>query len=125
MECGAKRNYDTVNMINSESIKKIFGSNLKKLRLQRKLTQEQLAEFLDLQVQTISFVENGRAFVSSDVYAKICNFFDISLEFMFKPKFREQSSNEEYLKKEIIQMMSDCNEETLIKYRNILFCLKN
>ena len=112
-------------MINSESIKKIFGSNLKKLRLQKKLTQEQLAELLDLQVQSISFIENGRTFISSDVYANICNFFDVSLEFMFKPEFQEQTIQTKILKKEIIQMMSDCNEETLTKYRNILFCLKN
>lgn len=112
-------------MINSESIKKLFGRNLKKLRVQKKLTQEQLAECLELQVQTISFIENGRAFVSSDVYAKICNFFDVSLEVMFKPKFEEQTKGSQSLKKEILQMMSDCNEETLTKYRNILFCLKN
>lgn len=112
-------------MINSEGVKKIFGYNLKKLRLHRELTQEQLAEFLDLQVQTISYIENGRAFVSSEVYAKICNFFDVSLEFMFKPKFIEQIAKTEILKKEIIQMMSDCDNKTLAKYRNILCALKD
>lgn len=112
-------------MINSDYVRKIFGSNLKKLRLAKSLTQEQLAESLDLQVQTISFVENGRAFVSSDVCAKICNFFDVTLEVMFKPKFIEETSKGIALKKEIVQMMSDCDDSTLTKYRNILFALKN
>ena len=112
-------------MINSENIKKIFGSNLKKLRLKKSLTQEQLAESLNLQVQTISFIENGRAFVSSEVYAKICNFFDVSLEVMFKPKFTEETGKTEELKKEIVQMLSNCDDNTLTKYRNILFALKN
>jgi len=112
-------------MINSESVKKIFGNNLKKLRLQKELTQEQLAECLDLQVQTISYIENGRAFVSSDVCAKICNFFEVSLEVMFKPKFLEHTAKTEFLKKEIIQMLSDCDNRTLTKYRNILCALKN
>ncbi len=112
-------------MINSESIKKIFGSNLRKLRLQRGLTQEQLAEVLELQVQSITFIENGRTFVSSEVIAKICNYFDVSIEVMFKPKFIEQTDKAENLKKEIIQMMSDCNDKILTKYRNILFVLKD
>lgn len=112
-------------MINSESVKKLFGTNLKKLRLAKGLTQEQLAECLDLQLQTISYIENGRAFVSSDVIAKICNFFDVSLEFMFKPKFIEQIGKAEALKKELIQMMSDCDAKLLTKYRNILVALKN
>lgn len=112
-------------MINSESVKKLFGANLKKLRLEKDLTQEQLAECLDLQVQTISFIENGRAFVSGDVFAKICNFFDVSLEFMFKPKFVEKTAETEILKREILQLMSDCDAKLLTKYRNILVALKN
>ncbi len=110
-------------MINSKSIKKIFGNNLRKLRITKGLTQEQLAEMLDMQVQSITFIENGRTFVSSEVIAKICNFFDVSLEFMFKPKFLEQTDKAENLKKEIIQMMSDCDDKMLTKYRNILFVL--
>ena len=112
-------------MINSKNIKKIFGANLKNLRLEKSLTQEQLAECLGLQVQTISYIENGRVFISSDVFAKICNFFDVSLEFMFKPKFMEQTGKTESLKKELIQMMSDCDEKLLTQYRNVLVAMKN
>lgn len=112
-------------MINSESIKKIFGNNLKKLRSAKGLTQEQLAEILDMQIQSITFIENGRTFVSSEVIAKICNFFDVSLEVMFKLQFMEQTDKAENLKKEIVQMMSDCDDKTLTKYRNILFSLKD
>lgn len=112
-------------MINSDNIKKIFGANLKKLRISRNLTQEQLAEFLDLQVQTISFIENGRSFVSSELFAKICNFFDVSLEKLVKPQFLEYSEGMESIKKEIIQLLSDCDEKILTNYRNILLCLKN
>ena len=112
-------------MINSESIKDLFGTNLKKLRFEKGLTQEQLAECLELQVQTISFIENGRAFVSSDVFAKICNFFDVSPEFMFRFKFIEHIGKTETLRKEITQMMSDCDAKLLTKYKNILVALKN
>lgn len=111
-------------MINSESIKKIFGYNLKQLRLKKNLTQEQLAEIIALQVQTISFIENGRAFVSTEVFAKICNFFDVSPTVMFKPKFVEQTENATFLKKEIIQLMSDCDDKILTQYLNILIALK-
>lgn len=42
---------------------------------------------------------------------------------MFKPKFLVQTDKAENLKKEIIQMMSGCDDKMLTKYRNILFVL--
>lgn len=42
---------------------------------------------------------------------------------MFKPKFLVQTDKAENLKKEIIQMMSGCDDIMLTKYRNILFVL--
>ena len=41
-------------------LKKIFGNNLKKYRLKRKMTQEQLAELIDVSVQYISRLETGK-----------------------------------------------------------------
>jgi transcriptional regulator with XRE-family HTH domain len=39
---------------------KIFGANVKRLRKQKKLTQEKLAELSDLQPRTIQKIEAGQ-----------------------------------------------------------------
>ena len=59
-------------------VRKIFGNNLKNLREYKNLTQEQLAESLNLQTyQTINRIENGRTFVTRILLEKICKFFNI------------------------------------------------
>ena len=58
-------------------VKKIFGHNLRNLRESKNLTQEQLAEFLNLQTyQTINRIENGKSFITSELLEKMCRFFN-------------------------------------------------
>ena len=60
-------------------IRKIFGSALKNLRESKNLTQEQLAEYLELQsYQTINRIENGKSFTTVSLFEKMCEFFDVS-----------------------------------------------
>ena len=92
-------------------VRKIFGNNLKNLRENKNLTQEQLAEYLDLQAyQTISLIENGKSFVTSDLLEKICKFFNIEPYVLFlKP-------NQKYTPETLIKELTDKlgNEFTLI-----------
>ncbi len=65
-------------MDSTYDVKKIFGYNLKNLRESKGLTQEQLAEYLNLQTyQTINRIENGKSFITSRLLEKICKFFKI------------------------------------------------
>ncbi len=68
-------------------VKKILGHNLKNLREDRNLTQEQLAEALNLQTyQTINRIENGKSFITSSLLEKMCKFFNVeSYVFFLKP----------------------------------------
>ena len=50
-------------MSDSNKIKKIVGANFKKLRNAKNLTQEQLAEALKMQPNSIALIETGRTFV--------------------------------------------------------------
>ncbi len=60
------------------NVKKILGHNLKNFREAKNLTQERLAEALDLQTyQTINRIENGKSFVTSDLLEKMCKFFNV------------------------------------------------
>lgn len=111
-------------MIDSNNIKKILGRNVKQLRTSKGLTQEQLAEHLNLQRETIAFIETGTAFVSSDVLASICNFFNVEPNFLFKSKYIEPTEKEVNLKKEINRLMSNCNEEKLEYIFNFVNAIK-
>ena len=75
-------------------VKKIFGNNLKKLRESRKLTQEQLAEYLNLQTyQTVNRIENAKSFATAVLFEKICKFFNVE-PYMLLLK-QKQTYNEE------------------------------
>ena len=66
------------------SVKKIFGRALKELRDSKNLTQEQLAECLNLQTyQTINRIENGKSFVTSTLLETMCDFFNVAPSFFF------------------------------------------
>lgn len=57
-----------------------FSENLKKLRIQRKLTQEKLADFFGVTFQTISKWERGESYPDITLLPKIATFFNISID---------------------------------------------
>ena len=72
-------------MEDSKNINNILGARVKDLRLQKGLSQEQLAEILELHEKGVSQIENGRNFVTSKLLAKIVNFFQVAPYVLFTP----------------------------------------
>lgn len=64
-------------------IKKAFGEKLKRLRNKRKLTQEQLAEIIEMSPKNLSKIEVGTSFVSSETLEKILVALNVSAEELF------------------------------------------
>ncbi len=64
-------------MIGSNNIKKILGNNIRNLRKAKNLSQEKLAEIIGLERDSLSSIETGRAFTSSEVIANISNYFNV------------------------------------------------
>lgn len=52
-------------------IKKLLGKRIREIRLKRKLTQEKLAELVDIGTPNISYIENGKFAPSSETLEKI------------------------------------------------------
>lgn len=48
-----------------------LGKNIKKYRKLRGLTQEKMAELIEIEVRTLSLIETGNNFVSSKTLAKL------------------------------------------------------
>lgn len=112
-------------MFSSDDIKQNLGKNLKNLRIAKGLSQEKLAEFIGLERETISSIEVGRAFTSSEVLASFSNFFMVEPSYFLKSNFIEQTQKILDIKKSINCSLSDCDETTLKKYYNILLAIKN
>lgn len=64
-------------------IKKAFGEKVKRLRNKRKLTQEQLAEIIEMSPKNLSKIEVGASFVSSETLDKLLVALDVTAEELF------------------------------------------
>jgi transcriptional regulator with XRE-family HTH domain len=98
-----------------------FHSTLKKLRIDRGLTQSQLSDSLGLNgKQTISDYENGKSQPNIETLIKIADFFNISCDYLLGRDYNSsiiQKENLELktqykrLEKKLNQIMMIVNEE--------------
>lgn len=58
-------------------LKKAFGKRLKNIRLSKNLTQENLAELININQRQISKIETGEHFPSANTLEKLCNVLDV------------------------------------------------
>ncbi len=65
------------------NIKKNFGKKIKEKRLERQLTQEQLAEKIGISPKSLSQIELGNNFVSAENLELICEALVISPKILF------------------------------------------
>jgi len=63
-------------------MKNHFSIRLKELRIEKNLTQEQLAEILAVLPRTISYWENGKRECDFDMLISIADFFQTSIDFL-------------------------------------------
>ncbi len=74
-------------------LKKQFGYNLRLLRKSQNLTQEQLAEMINLNQRQLTRIENGVSFVSSKVLERLVIALNIDIKDLFDFKLKEIISN--------------------------------
>jgi transcriptional regulator with XRE-family HTH domain len=65
------------------NIKKTLGEKIKRVRKQRGLTQEKLAELIDIAPRNLSKIEVGACFVTAETLEKLLVALDISTEELF------------------------------------------
>lgn len=92
-----------------------LGENLKKYRLNRELTQEQLADILGVSAQAVSRWENGTTYPDITLLPTIASYFEITLDELMG---MEDFKSEEQLK-ELIAKLDENGSNGLI-YENIL-----
>ena len=98
-------------------IKKNFGKKVKYYRELRGFTQEELAEQLDLNSRSLSFLECGTNFVTANTLEKICNILKVTPKQLFDFNYYPQKPKN--FKNEIIKLL-DNNTEKLDDIYKIL-----
>jgi len=111
-------------MTESKDIKASLGAIVKELRNHKGITQEQLAEFLGLQPHTITKIETGRSFISSEVLAKLCNFFNVDPAFFFAKKAKVITEDDLNYIREIKQILPEFSSSKLKEIYNILLVMQ-
>ena len=64
-----------------------FGKRLKELRLEKRLTQQQLGDILHVCNQTISFWEIGSREPDLDNLVAIAKYFDVTIDFLLDENY--------------------------------------
>lgn len=62
--------------------KLIIGKRIRDLRMAHKLTQAQFAELIDISVNFLSEIENGKKGMSQDTLYKLCSKFAVSADYI-------------------------------------------
>ena len=72
-------------LITSNDVLQILGLRLKKARNEKKYTQEFVAENVNISPDLLRNIENGRNIGSIPTLLNLCNFLEITLDFLFEP----------------------------------------
>ncbi|MBQ4114315.1 helix-turn-helix transcriptional regulator [bacterium] len=104
------------------NLKKELGEKIKRVRKQRNLTQETLAEMVDISPRSLSNIELGVSFVKAETLEKILDSLNISTEELFANNHIK--SNHELIR-EIDKMINATQNNTklLEKIYKIIKCI--
>ena len=95
-------------------MKKMFGQRLRELRTAKKLTQETVAELIDIKPENYSRIENGLSFPKPENIVKLSKVLDVEIAELFQ--FSHLNDYEKILDAIIDKLKSD-KEATVITYK--------
>ncbi len=107
--------------MNEFDIKKLFGKRIKELKIKQGLTQEQLAEMIEVGERNLSKIECGNVFVKASTITKLIKALKVEPQELFEfSQYQEQNN----LKQELITAIqnNDVDVDLLYKiYRSIKY----
>ena len=107
--------------MNEPNFKKLFGKRIKELRIKQGLTQEQLAEMIEVGERNLSKIECGNVFVKASTITKLIKALKVEPQELFEfSQYQEQK----YIKQELINAIEndDVDIDLLFRiYRSIKY----
>lgn len=93
-----------------------FGTNLRRLRLNRKLTQDQLALLLKVSKSRISMYENGNREPSFEMLETIADFFNVDMNSLIQNEAEVHLSPSESSLISNYRKLNEEGQEKLLEY---------
>ena len=87
----------------------IIGERLKKARTDKKLTQEKLAEQLDVSIAFLSRIERGNSHISLKRLSEVCDILGVTEGYILNGA---SSSSHNYLSSEFNELLSNASPST-------------
>ncbi len=85
-----------------------IGQRIKEVRTQRQLTQENLANAVDVNVSHISNIETNKVKVSLTLLVAICNALDCTVDYILGSEYHAPTS---VVEKELLNTVKDLGQE--------------
>lgn len=96
------------------NIKKLLGRRIQEIRKSKKLTQEKVAEFVGIETNSLSNIETGRFYPTSENLEKIINVLDVTPSELFEC---EHLQDRDILISEINDMLVKYPEKIKVFYK--------
>ncbi len=103
-----------------DNLKKKFGQRVRKIRQKQNLSQEELAEKIDIAVNNMGKIERGESFVTAVTLEKLASVLDVKVEDFFK--FDSFVSIEEMKSELDFEKMSDDEITQLYRFYKLFLC---
>ncbi len=110
-------------VVKNSSAAIIFGRNLRRLRKERHITQEKLAEVLGMTPKHIGDIETGKSFTSADTMDVIAKYFGVGYDELFLSDDQSRSIEAEAAK--LASEMLRKNSEEFDKKYGVEFHLRD
>ena len=100
-----------------------IGKRIQATRIENKISQKEMADFLGISLNYISKLENGKTNIDLKTFMKICDFLNISIYDVLN----EKSDNIiRYMDKELYELIIKCNlEKQKLIYNMVKLLIKN
>ena len=110
------------------NLKKILGKNLKTLRQNSQLTQEELGALIKIEHKMISKIETGSSFASAQTIEDLCKVFKILPENLFKANFeinKQDIKTKKALLDSLFENLEYLDKETIEFLTNVIYSILN
>ena len=100
-------------LITSNDILNTIGSKLKQARLEKRYTQDYVSENLDISTDLLRNIENGRNVGSLPTLLNLCNFLEISPNYLFSELLTYQEKTLDSDLVELFKKLSNRSKKAL------------
>lgn len=95
----------------------LLGQRIANRRKNNKITQERLAEYLDVSIAFVSKIERGKTQISLERLVQICQFLDISPGELITGA---QPNTDTYMNHELSELLEKCPKELIPVIKSVI-----